>query len=70
MNKLFYGNESNKETVDKIMVLMQEIAVIESRFQEHDTGHLRTAVNVSGDATISCIVANSEKQLSRKNFIS
>ena len=49
MNKLFYGNESNKETVDKIMVLMQEIAVIESRFQEHDTGHLRTAVSVMKD---------------------
>jgi len=31
---------------------------------------LRTAVNVSGDATISCIVANSENQLSRKDFIS
>ena len=27
---------------------------------------LRTAVNVSGDATISCIVANSENQLTRK----
>ena len=26
---------------------------------------LRTAVNVSGDATISCIVANSENQLTR-----
>ena len=31
---------------------------------------LRTAVNVSGDATISCIVANSENQISRKDFIS
>jgi len=31
---------------------------------------LRTAVNVSGDATISCIIANSENQLSRKDFIS
>ena len=49
MNKLFYGNESNIETVNKIMVLMQEIAVIESRFQEHDTGHLRTAVSVMKD---------------------
>ena len=48
-NKLLYGNESNIETVDKIMVLMQEIAVIESRFQEHDTGHLRTAVSVMKD---------------------
>ena len=45
----FYGNESNLATVDKIMVLMQEIAVIESRFEEHDTGHLRTAVNVMKD---------------------
>ena len=48
-NKVFYGNESNIETVNKIMVLMQEIAVIESRFQEHDTGHLRTAVSVMKD---------------------
>ena len=48
-NKLLYGNESNIETVNKIMVLMQEIAVIESRFQEHDTGHLRTAVSVMKD---------------------
>ena len=48
-NKLLYGNESNIETVNKIMVLLQEIAVIESRFQEHDTGHLRTAVNVMKD---------------------
>ena len=31
---------------------------------------LRTAVNVSGDATISCIVAYSENQLSRKDYIS
>ena len=31
---------------------------------------LRTAVNVSGDATISCILTNSENQLSRKDFIS
>ena len=29
---------------------------------------LRTAVNVSGDATISCIVANSENQLSRRDL--
>ena len=48
-NKLLYGNESNIETVDKIMVLMQEIAVIESRFEDHDTGHLRTAVSVLKD---------------------
>ena len=48
-NKLLYCNESNIETVNKIMVLMLDIAVIESRFQEHDTGHLRTAVNVMKD---------------------
>ena len=41
-----YRNESNLVTVDKIMVLMEEIAVLKSRFEDHDTGHLRTAVSV------------------------
>tara|TARA_B100000508_G_scaffold104737_1_gene82990 strand:+ start:124 stop:297 length:174 start_codon:yes stop_codon:yes gene_type:complete len=40
------NNESNLITVDKIMVLMEEIAVLKSRFEDTDTGHLRTAVNV------------------------
>lgn len=40
------NNESNLLTVDKIMVLMDEINVIKSRYTDHDTGHLRTAVNV------------------------
>ena len=43
------NNESNIVTVDKIMVLMEEINVIKSRYTEHDTGHLRTAVNVLED---------------------
>ena len=46
MTDPYYGNETNIYTVDKIIVLMEEIAVLESRFEEHDTGHLRTAVNV------------------------
>ena len=41
-----YNNESNLITVDKIIVLMEEIAVLKSRFEDTDTGHLRTAVNV------------------------
>ena len=41
-----YNNESNLATVDKIIVLVEEIAVLKSRYTEHDTGHLRTAVNV------------------------
>ena len=32
--------------IDRIIFLMEEIAIIESRFQPEDTGHLRTAVNV------------------------
>ena len=40
------SNEWNTTTVEKIIMLMEEIAVLESRFEEHDTGHLRTAVNV------------------------
>ena len=32
--------------VDRIIFLMEEIAILESRFLPEDTGHLRTAVNV------------------------
>ena len=40
------SNERNQITVEKIIVLMEEIAVLESRFEDHDTGNLRTAVSV------------------------
>tara|TARA_B100001173_G_scaffold311672_1_gene329689 strand:- start:478 stop:654 length:177 start_codon:yes stop_codon:yes gene_type:complete len=42
----YNGNESNLNTVDKIIVLVEEIAVLKSRYTDHDTGHLRTAVSV------------------------
>ena len=41
-----YSNESNIMTGDKIIVLMEEIGILKSRFEEQDTGNLRTAVNV------------------------
>ena len=41
-----YNNESNLVTVDKIIVLMEEISVLKSRYKDQDTGHLRTTVNV------------------------
>ena len=41
-----YSNESNIGTVDKIIVLMEEISILKSRYTEQDTGNLRTAVNV------------------------
>ena len=41
-----YNNESNLATVDKIIVLVEEIAVLKSRYEDTDTGHLRTTVNV------------------------
>jgi len=47
MNK--YNGEYNTVTVDKIIMLMEEIAIFRSRFQEHDTGNLRTTVNVLED---------------------
>ena len=49
------NNEWNQTTVEKIIVLMEEIAVLESRFEDHIgvaypsnlyTGNLRTAVSV------------------------
>tara|TARA_Y100000590_G_scaffold400482_1_gene484600 strand:- start:269 stop:466 length:198 start_codon:yes stop_codon:yes gene_type:complete len=45
-NQDFTSNEWNTNTVEKIIMLMEEIAILESRFEEHDTGHLRTAVSV------------------------
>ena len=47
MNK--YNGEYNTVTVDKIIMLMEEITINKSRFQEHDTGNLRTTVNVLED---------------------
>ena len=41
-----YNNESNLATVDKIIVLVEEISVLKSRYTESDTGNLRTAVSV------------------------
>ena len=44
-----YNNESNLATVDKIIVLVEEISVLKSPYRDHDTGNLRTAVNVLED---------------------
>jgi len=44
--KEYNSNEYNTVTVDRIIMLMEEIAILESRYKDHDTGHLRTAVNV------------------------
>ena len=38
--------------IDRIIFLMEEIAIIESRFQPEDTGHLRTTVNVLKERVI------------------
>ena len=40
------SNERNQTIMEKIIMLMEEIAVLESRFKDHDTGNLKTAVNV------------------------
>ena len=41
-----YTNEWNQTTVEKIILLMEEIAILESRCEDHNSGNLRTAVNV------------------------
>ena len=43
---MYNGNESNLATVDKIIILMEEISVLKSRYTDHDTGNLRTTVSV------------------------
>ena len=40
------------DKIDKIIFLMEEIAVLESRFQPEDTGHLRTTVGVLKERVI------------------
>ena len=41
-----YSNEYNTVTVDRIIVLMEEIAILESRCEDHNSGNLRTAVSI------------------------
>ena len=45
-DRVEYSNEYNTVTVEKIVMLMEEIAVLESRYEDHNSGNLRTAVNV------------------------
>ena len=47
-----YTNEWNQTTVEKIILLMEEIAILESRYANHDTGRLRTAVDVLKDLSL------------------
>ena len=41
-----YSNEFNTVTVENIVILMEEIAVLESRCEDHNSGNLRTAISV------------------------
>ena len=41
-----FGNESNIVTVDKIMVLREEISVLEYRLKPQGTGHIHTTIDV------------------------
>ena len=35
--------------VDRLIMLVEEIAILKGRYTDHDTGHLRTAVRVLED---------------------
>ena len=35
-----------KDVVERIIMLVEEIALLKSKYTDHDTGHLRTAVSV------------------------
>ena len=52
------SNERNRITVEKIIMLMEEIAVLESRFKDHDTGNLRTAVSVLKNRVVAVSYTN------------
>ena len=44
--KEYNSNEYNTVTVDRIIMLMEEIAILESRCEDHNSGNLRTAVSI------------------------
>ena len=44
--------EDELSDVDRLVFLMEEIAIIESRFPPEDTGHLRTTVGVLKERVI------------------
>ena len=31
--------------IDRLVILMEEIAILKSRLQPHDTGHIHTTIN-------------------------
>ena len=39
------ANHFISEDVDRIVVLMEEIAIAQSKLQPHDTGHIHTAIS-------------------------
>ena len=41
-----YNDVAINALIDRIMILQEEIALIKSRIQPHDTGHLHTTVHV------------------------
>ena len=41
-----YSNEFNTVTGEKIVILMEEIAVLESLCEDHNSGNLRTSISV------------------------
>jgi len=43
------SSDNNKDKVDKIIFLKDEIALLKSRIQPEDTGHLHTTINVLED---------------------
>lgn len=46
-NKDVYSNEWNIATVDRIVMLMEEIAVLENKFEENSgMGNINTAIGV------------------------
>jgi len=44
--QLHLNNQRVRELIDSIKVLRKEVDILESRVQEHATGHLHTAIGV------------------------
>ena len=51
--------------VDRLQILLEEVSILKSKFDPHDTGHLRTAVSVLNER-IEEVKKNIESKLGEK----
>jgi len=51
--------------VDRLQILLEEVSILKSRLQPHDTGHIHTAISVLNER-IDEVKKNIEAKLEKK----